>query len=878
MEILYIQSYAGRNVFSHRPVIRAVIDIGCLYDVPTRNIYGFNDHLVKCFPGINDHHCSTGRAGGFTERLAEGTYLAHVTEHLVLELQNLMGVDVKYGRTRLLEEMSIYEVVFEYKMEVLAVECLISAVSAINSFIIGVVPDMEELLSHLRVVASETIMGPSTRAIYDAAVKKEIPVRRIGNENMIRLGVGKYSRMIEAALSDGPRCLNVDMAGDKNLTKQILAESGIPVPAGEVVYTLKAALLFAQQIGYPVVIKPCDANQGKGVTINISNEEAAIEAFMDAIQYSKSVIVEKYIRGKDYRLLVVGDKVVAVSERRPPFVTGDGEHSIRQLVELENENPMRGYGHEKPLTKIVIESNVRRVLQKNGLHEEQIIPFGKTVYLRENGNLSTGGTARDCTDELYPVNALIAVESARLLGLDIAGIDITAEDISQPIYGGNGAVIEVNAAPGLRMHLFPSAGKSRDVGAEIVDMLFPEGTNCTIPIVSVTGTNGKTTTTRLISHVLSLTGRTVGMTSTSGVYIGRKCIMKGDNTGPVSAGLVLSDKSVDAAVLETARGGIIRRGLGYDLADVGVVVNISEDHLGIDGIETIEDLVHVKSLVVEAVRENGHAVLNADDCMTPMILDKAKCNVILFSTDSQNTLLTAHVNEGGKAVAVCDGSIYYYTEEERCFIAEIEKIPITLNGLAACNIENSLAAVSALVALGVQPEDIKDGLYSFKPNVETNPGRLNIFDMGDFKVMVDYGHNTAGYGAVLDYITKIGSGRYVGVIGMPGDRSDKSIREVGKLCGSVFSKLYIKEDRDLRGRKSGEVAGILQEGAIKGGLERDGITIVEQEAEAFERAMTDAQEGDLVVVFYEEFEPLLEIIEVYKYRKSAIMNAEEVTA
>ena len=594
------------------------------------------------------------------------------------------------------------------------------------------------------------------------------------------------------------------------------------------------------------------------------NRDELAAAYAEAARFSKAVIVEKYITGRDYRILVIGDRVAAVSERIPPYVTGDGVRTVGELVVLANESPLRGDDHEKPLTKIKLDRTACQVLFKNGMTVDSVPAHGSTVFLRENGNLSTGGTARDCTEEIHPVNSRIAIKAAKLLGLDIAGIDMTIPDISAPVRKGEGAIIEVNAAPGLRMHLFPTEGKARNVAADILDMLYPAGEPFTVPIVSVTGTNGKTTVTRLISHVLALTGKTVGRTTTSGIFIGNQCILKGDNTGPVSAGMVLSDKRTEAAVLETARGGIVRRGLGYDLADVGVVVNISEDHLGIDGIDTMEDLAFAKALVIEAIKEDGYAVLNADDEMTPFLLTRVNSRVILFSKQADNLLLFKHTESCGKAVNVREGAVYTNDGGKETFIIRLEDVPTTFGGKAECNIENSLAAISALYALNIPASIIKAGLKTFKPDVETNPGRFNIIDMGDFKVMLDYGHNPAGYNAVTRCMATIEAERYIGVIGMPGDRSDKSIREVGTICGKAFSRVYVKEDGDLRGRQPGEVADLLYDAVISSGMDKGCIDVIYSETKALEAAILNARQGDLIVVFYEDFEAVLKLVESMK--------------
>ncbi len=867
MDIINIQCIKGKNIHSHKPVIKAILDLGELYDTPTKDIQGFNEGLLELFPGFAAHYCSLGHEGGFLERLEEGTYLAHITEHMVLEIQNVMGYEAHYGKSRILQSPSLYFIIFEYKNEKLAVESLISAVEIINSLIAGNRPEIEAILKHLQKVDAETGLGPSTKAIYEEAGRRGIPVTRLCNESILQLGYGKYSRVVEASLTDKPSCIAIDIAGNKHLTKQILSGNDIPVPYGDIAYTLQAALLSAAHMGYPVVVKPLDANQGKGVTLNIKDGRELEQAYGEAAKFSKGVIVEKFIAGKDYRILVVGDRVSAVSERMPPFVTGDGVHTVEELAAIENENPLRGDDHERQLTRIKLDGTAIQVLQRYGLAINSVPLSGQTVFLRENGNLSTGGTARDCTEDIHPFNAAIAVKAAGLLGLDVAGVDLTARDISVPVKRGEGAVIEVNAAPGLRMHLYPSQGPSRNVTKDIMDMIYPEGQPYTIPIVSITGTNGKTTVTRLVSHILALTGKTVGMTTTSGIFIGNQCISKGDNTGPVSAGMILSDKRVEAAVLETARGGIVRKGLGYDLSDVGVVVNISDDHLGIDGINTLEDLAFAKALVIEAVKKEGYAVLNADDEMTPFLLKRVRSKVILFTRRVDNLLVFKHVESGGKSVCVRDGSVYFDSMESENFVIKLEDVPITFDGKAECNVENSLAAISALFALDIPAELIRAGLKTFRPDVLTNPGRFNIIDMGDFRVMLDYGHNPAGYNAVTGCMSTIPAHRYVGVIGMPGDRSDRNINEVGKICGQSFAQLYIKEDSDLRGRLQGEVADLLYDAAISAGISKECVEVIHSELKALETAIMNAQQGDLIVVFYEDFDAALKLVEGMKSEK-----------
>ena len=864
MKICSFQSFAGKNIYSHKPVIKAILDIGELYQSPTCSIDGFNDRLLELFPGIKKHYCSLGYEGGFLERLIEGTYIAHVTEHLIMELQSILGFNVTYGKTRVIKEPSLYYIVFHYENERCGIECVKAAVDIILGLVGQKDINFQALLDELKKMAIEAELGPSTKAIYHEAKARGIPVTRIGNDNLLQLGYGRYSRLIDASLSDATSCISADIASNKHLTKQILMDHKIPVPYGDIAYSEDSALIFAESIGYPVVVKPLDGNQGKGVTLNICNVEQLRAACSEAFKHGKAVVVERYIKGRDYRILVVGGKVSAVSERRPPSVEGDGLHTIKELIDLENTNPLRGDDHEKPLTKIRLDNVAKQLLQRNGLDEESIPFLGMRIALRENGNISTGGTARDCTDEIHPYNSSVAIKAAKVIGLDVAGIDMTVEDISLPINLVNGAIIEVNAAPGLRMHIYPSYGKVRNVASDILDMIYPEGQPHSIPIISISGTNGKTTTTRLIRHTFSLTGKKVGMTSTSGIYIGNECILKGDNTGPVSARLVLSNKEVEVAVLETARGGIVKKGLGYNQADVGVIVNISDDHLGLDGLNTLEDLAFVKALVIEAVKPDGYAVLNADDEMIGFLLKRVKSKVLMFSKNPNNSILREHIQGGGMAVYTDGNTVFLHQREERMQLMELGEIPITFGGRVECNIDNSLAAISALYVLNVPLDNIRLGLSSFRPDIMSNPGRFNVFDMGNFKVMLDYSHNTAGYNAVIKFIDKMDAKRLIGVIGMPGDRLDKNINEVGNICSKAFSRIYIKEDGDLRGREQGEVAGILYDAVVKAGYRQENIAIIHSEQKALESAMLDAQPGDLIIMFYEEFELAVELINRFK--------------
>lgn len=863
MRIKATQVYRGRNIYSHKLVIKMTLDLEEYYDVPTKAVNGFNEGLLRYLPGLKDHRCSAGKEHGFLDRLSEGTYPAHVAEHSILEVQNMLGFDVKYGKARVTSNERVYDVIYQYGLEKAGILCGEFVVDMMNSLFRGEDFPFNIRLEGIRRRIALCTMGPSTSAIYNEAVRNGIPVTRIGDDSILQLGYGRYQKMVEATLTENTSSVAVDIASDKELTKNILKDACLPVAEGTVVRDADEAVDYARLLGYPVVVKPKDGNQGKGVSVNINSDDGVRNAYEIAGEFGNEVIVERFICGKDYRVLVVDDNVVAVSQRIPPFVIGDGVSSVRELVDKENMNPKRGNDHERQLTKIVIDNICASYLRVRNLSEDSVLKNGEKLYLRENGNLSTGGIAKDCTDIIHPLNIELAVRCAKLIGLDIAGVDITTPDISQPIAESGGVIIEVNAAPGIRMHLYPTEGKPRSVAKSIVEMLYPPGCKFSIPIVSVTGTNGKTTTTRMIAHILSLYGYNVGMTTTGGIYIGNRCILKGDTTGPSSARTILSDRDAGAAVLETARGGIVRSGLGYDLADVGIITNISEDHLGIDGVNTLEDLASVKSLVAEAVKDSGYAVLNADDRFTPWISGRVKSGIIYFSVNRDNLILKKHLMDGNTAVYLNNNIICIGRGEEVFPVASIMDIPSTMEGRISYSVENSLAAAAGCCGLGIPADTIGKGLKTFYLNEVQNPGRFNIYNVGNFRVLVDYGHNAAGYRGVLDAAKKLGALRILGVIGVPGDRSDDNAIMIGRISGENLDYVYIKEDADLRGRKPGEIAKLMEIGVVSAGKARDSIEIILSETEALKAAMNSAKPGDLIIIFYENLENVLEVIRSY---------------
>lgn len=864
MKIVDTRVYTGRNIYSHKLCIKLTVDVEDKYDTPTMDIEGFNERLLKALPNLKTHKCALGYVGGFVERLNTGTYLPHVFEHMIIEMQNALGFkDVKYGKARCVDN-SIYNVIYQYEVKEAGILCAKYALECINTIMGGNDYPMDEVMVSIEKSIADIRLGPSTLGIYSEALKRGIPVLKIGSQSILQLGYGKRQRRIEATLTDTTPCIAVDIACDKELTREALKTAGIPVAEGEAIDNAEDVVGVCQKIGYPVVVKPLDGNQGKGVTVGIMNDSAALWAYDVASKINNNVLIEKFIEGQDYRVLVLNKKVVAVSLRMPPRIVGDGEHNILQLIDKENENPLRGFDHEKPLTKISIDDITINYLKNNGVGLDYIPQSGEKVTLRFNANLSTGGVAKDCTDIIHPDNIEIFIRAAEAVGLDIAGIDICTKDISKPLRETGGVIIEVNAAPGIRMHMYPTYGKPRNAAAYIVDYLFPSEESYSIPVVSVTGTNGKTTTTRMIAHTLALKGLCVGMTTTSGVYINNKLISKGDNTGPDSARCVLMDKSVEAAVLETARGGIIRRGLGYDLADVGVITNISGDHLGIDGIETMEDLVNVKSLVAEAVKDYGCVVLNADDPTVNIINQRVKSNIIYFSKNPDNIILKKHLQDQGFAVFLKDNFICFGDGEKVQPIVNISDIPSTMDGKLEYNIENAMAAAAGCIGLKEDIETIAKGLKTFFLDEIQNPGRFNVYSVDNFKVVVDYGHNIGGYNAVISGLKRLDAKRLIGVIAVPGDRKDENIVELGRISGSEFDYVYIKEDKDKRGRKEGETAAILEMGVLSSGMNSSSYRVILDEGDALQAAMENARDGDCIVVFYEDYDYIINTITNFK--------------
>lgn len=875
MQIESIRTLAGPNIYSHRPALLMRLDLGDLDGRETREFKGFNDRLLAVLPGLDDHHCSLGRRGGFVQRLQEGIYFGHVVEHVAIELGVLAEVGANHGKTRYAGEPRIYNVVIEYKAEQSSRYLLQVAVRLVTAVLNSEPFPVGKEIWEAKQIAAQTELGPSTRAIVEAAERRNIPCRREGEQSLVRLGYGKNRHFIQAAMTDRTSATAIELVQDKEYTKALLSRAGIPVPEGRVVKSAAEAVTAMRDFGAPVVVKPLTGRHGNGITIGVETDAEMRQAYNEAASFSPSVLVERLITGRNYRLLVVNYKLVAASERTPCAVTGDGKHTLKELIDIENANPLRGEGHEKPLTKIRVDHSVVQHLKRVGLTTKHVPAVKEAVTLSERVNLSAGATARDVTDRVHPSISSVCERSARLAGLDVCGVDLITENISQPVQ--NGGILELNSGPGLRMHCFPSAGKARDVGSAIIEMLYPKGETGRIPIISVTGTNGKTTVTRMIGHVFQNLGKTVGMTTTDGIYIDGERVVEGDTTGPGSAQTVLSDPLVHIAVLETARGGIVRRGLGYDWSDVGVITNIGEDHLGQDGIKTIEDVVHIKSLVAERVFEGGTLVLNADNDHVVGIgqqtsVAKRKRRIFYFSLDEHSPLIQRHLAEGGTAFLLSDGSLVETNKFETHQIIDVSSVPATMNGLADFQIANLLAAIAACRAQSVPREVIAPGLKTFT-SYNNNPGRVNLYRLNGGHVMVDYGHNPNAFEAICRMAGKWENCRVTGVIGVPGDRDDSLIVNAGRVAARGFHRLIVREDSDLRGRQPGTVAQLLCDGARKEAPATD-CQIVLDAGEALQHAVNTMQRGEVIVFFYEKLEPLRRILEEYRAQPITTLNSE----
>jgi len=866
MRILKIQTLRGPNYWSIRrhKLILMRLDLEELAEQPTNQIPGFYEGLVEALPSLESHFCSPGCRGGFLMRVREGTMMGHVVEHIALELQELAGMSVGFGRTRETSTPGVYQVVFDYEDEQAGRYAGRAAVRMCQSIVEqGRYPqvELEQDLHDLKELYRDAALGPSTEAIVEEAAAKGIPWMNLGARFLIQLGYGANQKRVQATMSDRTGILGVELACDKESTKRILGNAGVPVPQGTTIsYLDELEDAIASIGGYPIVIKPLDGNHGRGIAIDIRTWEEAEAAYDAAKEVSRSVIVERYYQGRDHRVLVVDGKVVAVAERIPAHVVGDGESTIEQLIEETNQDPNRGEGHDNVLTKIQLDRTSFQLLERQGYSLDTVLAEGEVCYLRATANLSTGGIAVDRTDDIHPENAWLAQRVAKIVGLDITGIDIVTSDISRPLRETEGVIVEVNAAPGFRMHVAPSRGIPRNVAGAVLDMLFPPGTPSRIPIIALTGTNGKTTTTRLTAHIIKQSGKVVGYTTTDGTYIGDYLVEPGDNTGPQSAQLILQDPTVEVAVLESARGGILRSGLAFDASDIGVVLNVAADHLGIGDIDTLEQMAHLKSVVAEAVHSTGYAILNADDPLTAQMRDRVKSKLAWFSMSPENPLVQEHTQQGGLAAVYENGYLSILQGDWTLRIEPAANVPLTMGGRAPFMIANALAASLTAYAYGVQIEQIRAGLKTFRASSSQTPGRMNLFNLGKYHALVDYAHNPHSYEALGGFVRNWTAGERIGVIGGPGDRRDEDFITLGRLSAEIFDRIIIKEDDDNRGRLRGDAAELISKGIMQ--VKSDcRYEIVLDETTAINTGLDTASNGSLVVILPESVSRAIRLIE-----------------
>lgn len=866
MKILKTQTLRGPNYWSIRrnKLIIMRLDLEDLAQKPSNQIPGFYEGLVEVLPSLVEHFCSPGRRGGFLERVREGTYMGHIVEHVALELQELAGTPVGFGRTRETSTSGVYNVVYEYVEEQAGRYAGRAAVRLCRSIVDTGSYPAEELaqdIADLKDLQANAALGPSTETIITEAEARKVPWILLSARAMVQLGYGIYQKRIQATLTDHSGILAVELACDKEGTKTILHDAGIPVPKGTVIQYLDELAEAIEDVGgYPIVVKPLDGNHGRGITIDVNSWEEAEEAYDLASTASKtrSVIIERYYKGSDHRVLVINGKLVAVAERIPARVIGDGRCNIQELIDITNQDPNRGEGHDNVLTKITIDKTALGVLSRQGYTLDTVLKQGEVAYLRATANLSTGGIAIDRTDEIHPENIWIAERVAKTIGLDIAGIDVVTPDITKPLREVDGVIVEVNAAPGFRMHVAPSQGLPRNVAAPVLDMLFPPGTPCRVPIISITGTNGKTTTTRLTAHIYRQTGKVVGYTTTDGIYVGDFLVEKGDNTGPYSASVILKDPTVEVAVLETARGGILRSGLAFDMSDIGVVLNVAADHLGIGDIETVEQMAKVKSVVAEIVHADGYAVLNADDPLVVQMAQRVKGKVAYFSMNPENPIIHEHLRRNGLAAVYENGYLSIMEGQWTLRIEEAVNVPVTMGGMAPFMIANALAACLAAFAHGIDIEIIRQGVRTFKPSENQTPGRMNLFNLGSHHALVDYAHNPAGYEAVGGFVRNW-PGERLGVVGGPGDRRNEDLILLGQLAAQMFDRIIVKEDDDTRGRERGEVADLIVKGIMQQNpnLRYD---VILNEVTAIEEGLNQVTQNGLVVIFPESVTRTISLI------------------
>lgn len=869
MKVVSTNVFVGPNVWASFPVIRHVIDLGILEDWPSAKIGDdFITALIEALPGLREHGCSYREPGGFLRRLREGdgTWMGHIMEHCALEIQGMAGIDVTFGRTRGTGVVGQYNMVYAYGQR----DVGLSAGKLAMALLMHLLPDdlkaqtnykfdpdfdWEDELKSFILSAQRREFGPSTGSLVAAAEERDIPWIRLNAYSLVQFGHGKYQQRIQATITSKTSHIAVEVSCDKEDTHNLMNDLGLPVPQQAMVYSVREAIRAAHRIGHPVVLKPLDANHGRGVSINLVTDDEVEAAFEEARQHSKSraILVESFVTGFDHRMLVINNELVAVAKRVPGHVVGNGKDTIEQLIETVNSDPRRGIGHEKVLTNLELDKQAYRLMDEAKVTAQTVLPDGETLYLRSTANLSTGGTAIDLTDVVHPDNRDMAERAIKAVGLDVGGVDFLIDDIARSYKEIGGAIVEINAAPGFRMHVAPSEGTPRDVAGKVIDMLFPVGTKRRIPIAAITGTNGKTTTSRMLAHIMKTSGAIVGMTSTDGVYVDGKLSVKGDMTGPKSAHIVLRDPSVDFAVMETARGGLVRAGLGYQRSNVAACLNVTADHLGLGGVDTLEQLAVVKRVVVESATDT--VVLNADDIHCLRMADFASAKTICYVTmNADHALVKEHIQAGGLAVVLEKGMngdmITLYHNGTHMPVLWSHLVPATLEGKAMYNVQNAMFATAMSYCFGVDLDNIRHGLRTFDTSFFQAPGRTNIFDEYNFKVLLDYAHNPAAFAAISDLADRMDvTGRRLLVVSMPGDRRDEDITEATRILAGHFDHFICKADDNRRRRGDDEIPQMLRAGLIQHGVDKDAITMIADEIDAVDHALNMAEDGDLLVIF-----------------------------
>jgi cyanophycin synthetase len=865
MKILDIRAMKGPNYWSIRrhKLIVMRLDLEDYEELPTNKINGFLERLKTMLPTLQSHRCSKENEGGFFERVEEGTWMGHVIEHIALEIQTLAGMDCGFGRTRGTGEHGVYHVVFSYMEEKVGIYAARAAVKICQAIIDNQDYDLAYDIQRMREIREDERLGPSTGSIVDEAVSRGIPYIRLNKNSLVQLGYGMNQKRIQATVASTTGNIAVEIACDKEETKNLLKSMGVPVAAGDVILDEDDLKNIVNKIGYPIVIKPLNGNHGKRVSININTWEEAVEALHLAKERSRYVIVERYITGYDYRLLVINHKFVAAAKRTPACIVGDGISTIQQLIDIVNSDPRRGYGHEKVLTSIKVDDETEDILEKANLKLSDVLPKNETLYLKRTANLSTGGTATDVTDIVHPYNVFMAERISKIIGLDICGIDVMAESLSNPINETGGVVLEVNAGPGFRMHIAPTEGLPRNIAEPVIDMLYPPGSTSRIPIVAVSGTNGKTTTSRLIAHIFRTKGFKVGLTTTDGIYIQNRLLEQGDCTGPISAEFVLRDPTVNFAVFECARGGILRAGLGFHKSDIGIITNVAADHLGLKDINSLEDMARVKGVVAESVASDGYVILNADDDLVYDMRKTVSAKVVLFSMDEHNPRIVEHCKKGGVAAIVENGYVTICKGEWKIRVDKVINIPLTFSGKAAFMTQNILPAVLTGFLRGVKIEDIKIALETFIPSPIQTPGRMNMFHFNKFNVLVDYAHNPAGFKAISNYLSKIEASKKVGIVAGVGDRRDEDIVELGTIAAGMFDEIIIRQDKNLRGRSEDEIMSLIKKGIHEVDSSKK-VTEIANEKDAITYAINNAIKDSLIVVCSDVVPEALNVIMKFK--------------